>query len=52
MDINMLAYFGSRERTISEWAELLKKADPRFKLEKTERAPGEASTILDVIWTG
>ena len=52
MDINMLIFFGSRERSLREWEEMLKKADPRYKLVKATQAEDQPSTILDVEWTG
>lgn len=29
----MLSYFGSRQRTVEDWRELLKEANERFELE-------------------
>jgi len=52
MDINMLVYFGSRERTLGEWDGLLKTADPRFELERTTKAADQANMILVVAWRG
>ena len=52
MDINMLVYFGSHERTVEEWRELLIAADPRFKLVNISKAPEKPNTILEIAWTG
>lgn len=49
MDINMMIYFGSRERTIGEWEDLLKKADRRFNLLGIRASTGP-NMILDVMW--
>ncbi|KAL8778382.1 MAG: hypothetical protein Q9213_007437 [Squamulea squamosa] len=51
MDINMLVFFGSHERTVEEWRNLLNAADPRFKLVNISRAPNKPNTILQVAWT-
>ena len=52
MDINMLVFFGSHERTVEEWRTLLLTADPRFELVKISRASSKPNTILEVAWTG
>lgn len=52
MDINTLVFFGSRERSLDEWRELLTTADPRFQLVNTKVSPFHPSTILDVVWAG
>ena len=52
MDINMLVYFGSHERTVQEWKELLITADPRFKLVNVNKALDKPNMILEVAWTG
>ena len=52
MDINMLVFFGSRERTLEDWKALLREADPRFELVKTTRASDQPNTILEVAWRG
>ena len=50
MDITMLVYFGSRERTIGEWIELLNTADPRFVLRRATGDPRQPNTILEIGW--
>ncbi|KAL8728737.1 MAG: hypothetical protein Q9166_005224 [cf. Caloplaca sp. 2 TL-2023] len=52
MDINMLIFFGSHERTIEEWKTLLTEADPRFDLINVNKATDQPNMILDVAWTG
>ena len=52
MDINMLAFFGSHERTVEDWRTLLVTADPRFELVNISRAPNNPNTILEVVWAG
>jgi hypothetical protein len=31
MDLQMLSYFGSRERAVSDWSSLFKEADEHFE---------------------
>lgn len=50
MDINMLVFFGSRERTLEEWREMLAAADERFRLVGAKTARGQPNTILEVAW--
>ncbi|KAL8949573.1 MAG: hypothetical protein Q9222_004332 [Ikaeria aurantiellina] len=49
MDINMMVFFGSRERTLKEWEALLKEADTRFHLLGARGGKGP-NMILDVGW--
>lgn len=50
MDINMLVFFGSRERTYEDWRELLSTADSRFELLGIESAPNQHNSVLRVMW--
>ena len=50
MDINMFVFFGSRERTLADWRELLEAADPRFELVDVDIACDQSNTILRVQW--
>ncbi len=52
MDINMLVFFGSHERTVEEWRKLLIAADPRFELVNITKAPDKPNMILEIAWTG
>lgn len=50
MDITMLVYFGSHERTIEQWRSILAEADPRFTLESFAQDPKQPNTILQVVF--
>ncbi|KAJ5100514.1 S-adenosyl-L-methionine-dependent methyltransferase [Penicillium angulare] len=50
MDVTMLVYFGSHERTIAQWQGILAEADPRFTLEKVTQDPKQPNTILQVVF--
>lgn len=52
MDINMLVFFGSRERTFEDWRELLATADARFALLGIDSASNQHNSILRVAWKG
>lgn len=52
MDINMLVFFGSRERTYGDWRDLLAAADSRFHLMGIDSAPNQHNSILRVVWKG
>ncbi|KAB8231626.1 S-adenosyl-L-methionine-dependent methyltransferase [Aspergillus alliaceus] len=52
MDVTMLVYFGSHERTIVEWQKILNIADPRFMLEKITRDPKQPNAILEISFAG
>jgi len=49
MDLQMLSYFGSRERTVSDWDLLFKEADERFELKNAIGLNGPGF-ILEVWW--
>ena len=52
MDINMLIFFGSRERTVEEWRKMLGEADGRFELVGVKTKKSLPNTILEVLWVG
>ncbi|PVH97041.1 S-adenosyl-L-methionine-dependent methyltransferase, partial [Periconia macrospinosa] len=52
MDVTMMIYFGSRERTLDEWRHLLKEADERYELITVGQAEKEPNTIFVVGWRG
>nr|XP_023873673.1 O-methyltransferase gsfB-like [Quercus suber]POE84310.1 o-methyltransferase gsfb [Quercus suber] len=52
MDLNMLTYFGSREKTVADWETILKEADPRFHLRSVTRPSYDMNCVLDVEWRG
>ena len=49
-DIRMMIFFGSRERTVSDWTHLLGEADPRFELRDSKAASSHANVIISVSW--
>ena len=49
-DIRMMIFFGSRERTISDWTHLLGEADPRFELKDFKAASSQPNVIISVSW--
>ncbi|KAL1848712.1 hypothetical protein Daus18300_013502 [Diaporthe australafricana] len=49
-DIHMANLFNGQERTVQEWKDLLKEADPRFVVQKVIEPKGSALGILEVIW--
>lgn len=46
LDLEMMAMFNSKERTIKEWEDLMKSADDRLILEKTISPPGSHLSSL------
>ncbi|KAL2010328.1 hypothetical protein VTN00DRAFT_6135 [Thermoascus crustaceus] len=46
MDLNMMTFFGSRERTLVERTTIIKEADPRLKIRVHELGP--VRHVLDV----
>ncbi|KAL8658927.1 MAG: hypothetical protein Q9202_007360 [Teloschistes flavicans] len=50
LDLRMMIYFGSRERTVNDWIKLLGEVSPRFKLRGSKAAPRQANVIIDVVW--
>lgn len=50
-DLNMSAVFNARERTATEWKELVKKADSRFQVEDIVLPRGSALALIDIRWT-
>lgn len=52
MDLNMLAYFGSRERTKADWEDLIKGTDERFDVRFPPPLPGEPMRMIEVTWKG
>ncbi|KAL9012653.1 MAG: hypothetical protein Q9173_002592 [Seirophora scorigena] len=51
-DITMLATSNSQERDQDDWEELLKAADPRFKLEEVRRIPDAKLDMIVARWEG
>lgn len=50
MDVTMLVYFGSHERTVEQWRSILAEADPRFALERVTQSPKQPNSILQVVF--
>ncbi|KAF2163211.1 hypothetical protein M409DRAFT_68527 [Zasmidium cellare ATCC 36951] len=50
MDLSMLTWFGSRERTVDDWEKIFKAASPSFQLRHAK--PAGMNYNLDVEWTG
>ena len=48
----MLAMANSKERDRQDWIELLKEADPRFKLIGIQTPPKSELSMVEVIWEG
>lgn len=46
----MANLFNGQERTVEEWKDLLKEADPRFVVQKVVEPKGSALGILEVVW--
>uniref|UniRef100_A0A8H7N200 O-methyltransferase C-terminal domain-containing protein n=2 Tax=Bionectria ochroleuca TaxID=29856 RepID=A0A8H7N200_BIOOC len=46
MDLTMLAFFGSRERTSMDWIDLIKEASPRFQI----NIIGPPSHLIKITW--
>ncbi|KAF4627553.1 hypothetical protein G7Y89_g10598 [Cudoniella acicularis] len=45
MDLQMLSYFGSRERTLSDWELIFKEADERFEFKNAIELSGEPDPL-------
>ena len=52
MDLVMLTFFGSRERTLREWKNIVSRADHRFEVKFKGAASGHQCDVLDVVWQG
>jgi hypothetical protein len=50
-DLVMKECFNAKERDITAWTELLKKADERFEIRDVKRPEGSQLQIIDVEWT-
>jgi hypothetical protein len=48
MDLNMLTYFGARQKTAENWKEMLRQADPRFVLKNVLQDVVEGCLVLEV----
>lgn len=52
MDLNMLTYFGSRERTQQDWQEIAKEAHGHFQVDFPAPVAGEANMVMILTWKG
>lgn len=52
MDLHMLSFFGSRERTVSDWEEISKEADERFDFNRNVVELNGTGYLLEVWWRG
>lgn len=53
MDLQMLSYFGSRERTVSDWEGIFKEADERFEFNgNVAEVNNGTGHLLEVVWKG
>ncbi|KAI4234726.1 MAG: hypothetical protein LQ349_003616 [Xanthoria aureola] len=50
LDLRMMIYFGSCERTVDDWKQLLGAISPRFKVQDSAAASEQANVIIDVVW--
>lgn len=49
MDLQMLSYFGSRERAVSDWELIFKEVDQRFVLKNAIRL-SSTDYLLEIWW--
>lgn len=47
-DIDMMALFGGKERTLKEWKLLLRRADSRLQITDVRKTEAASTTILEV----
>ena len=51
MDLQMLSYFGSRERSVSDWESIFNEADERFEFKRAIKL-SNGMYVLEVCWRG
>ena len=52
MDISMLEIQNSRERELDDWADLLRRADSRFRFMRATQPQGSKLHLLEAVWSG
>ena len=52
MDLDMLSYFGSRERSVEDWREIFKEADERFEFKNAIKLGDTTGYLLEIWWKG
>ena len=50
MDLAMLELHNAKERDMSDWTHLLRKADERFHIVDTKQPPGSRLSVMEVGW--
>ena len=50
MDLAMLEFHNAKERDMSDWTRLLRKADERFHIVSTKQPPGSRLSVMEVRW--
>lgn len=52
MNLNMLSYFGSHEKSMEDWREIFREADERFEVKNAVKLGDSLTSILEVLWKG
>lgn len=52
MDLLMLAFFNSKQRTVEDWTKLLVDVDSRLKLANVRQSPESRLTVLEIVFNG
>jgi hypothetical protein len=50
LDLLMMAFFNSRERTLKEFENLVKEADPRLRIAGVKRPEGSILSFIEVVF--
>ena len=50
MDLKMLELHNGKQRDISDWTDLLRKADEGFQIVDTKQPPGSILSVMEVRW--
>lgn len=51
-DMRMMALFNARERPVSAWREIFRRADERYEVVRVERGEGAFMCVLEAVWRG
>ncbi|CAD6442755.1 502c8c01-8684-4511-a6e1-48e108f730d4 [Sclerotinia trifoliorum] len=52
MNLNMLSYFGSREKSMEDWRDIFRDADERFEVKNAVKLGDSLTSLLEVLWKG
>lgn len=52
IDLQMLVAFNSKERTLDNWKTLLAQSDERLELINVSTLPGNAWSLLEIVFRG